>query len=81
MYRRDTHCARCGEYVDQDKYNDPSSPDYNPRDPMARSCGHIVALDHGGAPYDPSNLQLEHFGCNSKAGRAQNVQAWHSREW
>lgn len=74
-------CGRCGEFVDQARYNDPNSPEYNPNHPMARSVGHIVDLQFGGAPYDPANLQLEHRRCNSKAGRASQVEPWSSRDW
>lgn len=61
VYRTQSHCWRCGLYVDQSL----------PRtDRMSRTVGHVVALADGGAPYALENLRLEHRACNSKAGRA-----------
>lgn len=39
-----------------------------PTHPLAPSLGHIVDLQHGGRPRDRNNTQIEHFGCNSRAG-------------
>lgn len=42
--------------------------DVRARHPLSRSLDHIVALSRGGDPWDPSNLQATHFGCNSSKG-------------
>jgi hypothetical protein len=59
VYATETHCIRCGRYVDQ------TLP---PRTPQSRSVDHIVALASGGKPLDRRNVGLAHLGCNSRAG-------------
>jgi 5-methylcytosine-specific restriction endonuclease McrA len=47
--------------------------------PRGPSVDHIVALDNGGAPFDPTNLAPAHFGCNgAKAARAFVPDTWSS---
>lgn len=60
VFRTQTHCWRCGRYVDQEL------PD---TDRMSRTVGHIKALEDGGPPLELDNLRLEHRACNSRAGR------------
>ena len=59
VYAEETHCIRCGRYVDQ------ALP---PRTPMSRSVDHIEALAQGGAKLARDNVGLAHYGCNSRAG-------------
>ena len=50
-------CGICGRPVDKSlKYPDPMSP----------VIDHIIPVDKGGHPSDPSNLQLAHMCCNRK---------------
>ncbi|MEU4590055.1 HNH endonuclease [Micromonospora aurantiaca (nom. illeg.)] len=59
VYATETHCIRCGRYVDQ------TLP---PRTPQSRSVDHKVPLAQGGQPLDRRNVGLAHLGCNSRAG-------------
>lgn len=54
-----THCARCGE---------PLRHDLRFPHPLSTTGGHIIALEDGGAPEDPRNVQAEHLRCNSADG-------------
>ncbi len=58
VYAEETHCWRCGEYVDQTL----------PRThPMRRTADHIDAIANGGAGIpDRSRVRLCHAACNSK---------------
>ena len=47
--------------------------DVRPRHSLSRSLDHIVPLELGGDPFDPSNLQPAHFGCN--AGKRDRIAA------
>lgn len=60
VYAEETHCWRCGIYVDQ------SLP---ARHPMSRTADHLdaVALGHAGVP-DRSRVRLAHWTCNSRRG-------------
>lgn len=64
VFDEETHCAICGNYVDQ------ALP--NPRDRMARSVHHLVPPDI--APRlatSRDNARLAHVGCNSRQGRGE----------
>jgi 5-methylcytosine-specific restriction endonuclease McrA len=52
-------CAICGRLLDRTA---PARSRWSP------SVDHIVPLHLGGAPFDPSNLRVTHFGCNSSRG-------------
>lgn len=51
----ETHCALCGEYVDQ------ALPHL---EPLAASVDHIIPVERGGPEYDRANLTLMHRRCN-----------------
>lgn len=57
VFERDNWmCRLCGKPVDRDlRFPDPSSP----------SLDHIIPLSFGG-PHTAANVQLAHFGCNSR---------------
>ena len=59
VYAEETHCIRCGRYVDQ------TLP---PRTLRSRSVDHRTALALGGAPLDRRNVGLAHYSCNSRHG-------------
>lgn len=59
VYTEETHCIRCGQYVDQ------TLP---PRTPMSRSVDHIQAIAEGGAKLHRDNVGLAHLSCNSRHG-------------
>lgn len=54
-----THCERCGK---------PISAVFEWPHPNCVTVGHIVQLEYGGLPYDPSNLRAECIKCNSGEG-------------
>ena len=57
-----THCTICGGALDFDA---PARSRWSP------SVDHIRALALGGAPFDPSNLRVAHYGCNSSRGKGR----------
>lgn len=63
-FARETHCFKCGEYVDQTiPYRDPVTGKVNI---WARHFGHTDELDR---PYtNPLDGHLEHAHCNTSAG-------------
>jgi 5-methylcytosine-specific restriction endonuclease McrA len=61
VYREETHCWLCGEWVDQ------TLP---PKHPYARSADHLHQLQHGGPPILRSNLKLAHIRCNTARSNA-----------
>lgn len=65
VYREETHCWICGQYVDQ------TLP---PRTPRSRSVDHVVPLSQGGNPLDRANLRLACLGCNSSRHQQQRKQ-------
>lgn len=60
VYAEETHCWRCGEWVDQ------TLP---ARHPMSRTADHLdaVALGYAGVP-DRARVRLAHWSCNSRRG-------------
>lgn len=56
VYREETHCWLCGEWVDQ------ALPS---KHPWARSADHLRQLQHDGPPTLRSNLKLAHIRCNT----------------
>lgn len=67
VFREETHCWRCGKWVDQ------SLP---ARHPMSRTADHLdpVGLGYAGVP-DRSRVRLAHWSCNSKRGKGIGVDA------
>lgn len=39
-----------------------------PRHRMAGTAHHIIGLEQGGDPYDPTNLAPAHMACNTREG-------------
>lgn len=58
-------CYFCGQYVD---YSVPA------RTPWSKSVHHVTDLADGGEPFDPENVALAHYGCNSKAGATRQAE-------
>lgn len=58
-------CYFCGQYVD---YAVPA------RTSLSKSVHHIIDLADGGEPFDPENVALAHYGCNSRAGAARQAE-------
>ncbi|MGH3521995.1 MAG: HNH endonuclease [Mycobacterium sp.] len=54
-----TPCWRCGQAIDYEFTR------RHPRHRMAGTAHHIVGLQQGGDPLDPSNLTPAHRGCNT----------------
>ncbi|WP_435111888.1 HNH endonuclease [Nocardiopsis synnemataformans] len=52
-------CTYCGRVIDLTLHHN---------DPMAWTADHIIPLDAGGDPTDPTNLQPMHRSCNSRKG-------------
>lgn len=66
-------CAICGK---------PIRYDLRKPDPRSFSVDHIVPIANGGAPYDLTNLQAAHLGCNSAKSNKENVPTHRvSRTW
>lgn len=56
VYREETHCWLCGEWVDQT---------LRAKHPYARSADHLHQLQHGGHPTARQGLKLAHIRCNT----------------
>jgi len=41
--------------------------------PLGPSADHIIPLDRGGAPFDPTNIGPAHHGCNSAKGNRRGL--------
>lgn len=78
-----TECWRCGKWLD---------PDLAWPHPHSVTIGHIIALEDGGAPEDPSNLAAECIQCNmgdgarrtnAKRGLPSTIKrtVWRNSEW
>jgi len=66
VYAEETHCIRCGRWVDKDlPYRNPRTGQVNR---WSKSVDHKRALHLGGAPLARDNVGLAHFGCNSSHG-------------
>lgn len=66
-------CGICGK---------PIRYDLRKPDPRSFSVDHIVPIANGGAPYDLTNLQAAHLGCNSAKSNKENVPTHRvSRTW
>jgi 5-methylcytosine-specific restriction endonuclease McrA len=53
--------------------------------PLGPSADHVIALDRGGAPFDPANIAPCHHGCNSAKGNRPNSpltqSGMHAPDW
>lgn len=85
LFNSASTCARCGGSVRRDiRCNHPKHQHlrYCPTHPLAPSYGHKTDLQHGGSVRGKHNRQLEHFGCNSRAGaRSQRRNQRLSWDW
>ena len=54
-----SHCALCGA---------PLIPAAPPRSRWSSTIDHIVPVALGGPAFDPANLRVAHYGCNSSRG-------------
>lgn len=65
VYREETHCWLCGDWVNQHLPYTHS---------MARGADHLHQIQHGGAEHARSNARLSHQRCNTgRSNRLRNL--------
>ena len=82
VYAEETHCYRCGLFVDQTIADRIPDGDSYRRNPQAKSGDHIWPYkDYPHLRLERSNVRLAHLFCNIQAGNKNPPARPQTKQW